>query len=91
MKISRSSFLCKMIAFVFCLFAKDIVMAQGMSQQSLLKKILISSTPVLNESVQDPFLKDLIFWLNAQKGAPQFPSFEALADFIDRHPTWPCC
>ncbi len=80
-----------MIAFVFCLFAKDIVMAQGMSQQSLLKKILISSTPVLNESVQDPLLKDLIFWLNAQKGAPQFPSFEALADFIDRHPTWPCC
>ncbi len=91
MKISRSYLLCKIITFVFCIFPKEIVIAQGTSQQSLLKKILTSPTPILNESVQDPLLKDLIFWLNAQKGAPQFPSFEALADFINRHPTWPCC
>ena len=59
-----------------------------LSETSFLKKVIQNKSPVSSFQSGSPVLRDLTFWLNAQKESTPPVSLQEFLRFVKRHPNW---
>lgn len=60
----------------------------ALSETSFLKKVIQNKSPVSSFQSGSPVLRDLTFWLNAQKESTPPVSPQEFLRFVKRHPNW---